>query len=81
MLVEVLSSGNRKQLVILTKNGKRFSRLVDCFFVRAPLLRIDIVFCEDFRFNLRVFTFIMNSILKISKNDECRIIEIFKSNF
>ena len=42
VLAEVLSSGNRKQLVILTKNGKRFSRLVDRFFVSAPFLRMDI---------------------------------------
>ena len=35
VLFEVLSSGNRKELVILTKNGKRFSRLVDRLIVRS----------------------------------------------
>ena len=55
VLLEVLSSGNRKQLFTLTKNGKRFSRLVDGFFVRAPLLHIDIILWEDVRFNLHIY--------------------------
>ena len=49
VLLEVLSSGDRKQLVILTKNGKRFSRLVDRFFVNAPFLRMN-VFLREFSF-------------------------------
>ena len=55
VLLEVLSSGNRKELFVLTKNGKRFSRLVDCFFVSAPLLRMDIVLWHDYRFNLHAY--------------------------
>ena len=49
VLLEVLSSGDREQLVILTEKGKRFSRLVDRFFVCAPFLRMDIVL-KEFRF-------------------------------
>ena len=62
MLAEVLSSGNRKQLFMLTKNGKRFSRLVDGFFVSAPLLRMDIILWEDVRFNLHIYCHIIISI-------------------
>ena len=49
VLLEVLSSGNRKQLFMLTKNGKRFSRLVDGFFMSAPFLRMN-VFLSEYRF-------------------------------
>ena len=67
VLAEVLSSGNRKQLVILTKKGKRFSRLVDRFFVRAPLLDIDIILWEDVRFNLHIYCHII--IVTIGKSN------------
>ena len=59
VLVEVLSSGNRKQLVILTKNGKRFSRLVDCFFVRAPFLRMNVIW-KDLWFILHTYSRIIH---------------------
>ena len=52
VLLEVLSSGDREQLFMLTKNGKRFSRLVDCFFVCAPFLRMDIDLLREYSFNL-----------------------------
>ena len=55
VLFEVLSSGRREQLFILTKNGKRISRLVERFFVSASLLRMDIVLWHDYRFNLHAY--------------------------
>ena len=42
VLLEVLSSGDRKRLFILTKNGKRFNRIVDRFFMNAPFLRMNV---------------------------------------
>ena len=59
VLLEVLSSGNRKQLIILTKNGKRFSRLVDCFFVRAPFLRMNVIW-KDLWFILHTYSRIIH---------------------
>ena len=54
VLVEVLSSGNRKQLFTLTKNGKRFGRLIEHFFGRAPFLLMDIIL-DEYRFNLHTY--------------------------